>query len=495
MWRGEMNRSGSHRWSIAGHTFLVAALIVLGCASREPANAIKGVLLVSIDTLRADRIHAYGNGAISTPSSDSLAARWVLFENAFCTIPVTLPSHTSMMTGLYPHQHGVRDNGVYRVPEKVETLAEILQGEGWRTAAFVSAHVLDHSYRIDQGFDLYDDEMVEPLQQGDPIRPGRSLPDHTRRWLQTWTEPYQRKAELTATRAVEWLSGQREDHPFFCWVHLFDPHLSYTPPEPWDRAHSSNYDGPIDGTGDSFLKIARETKGRIPVRHVNRMIELYDGEVSYTDYWLGRLLEAIPDSTLVIFVSDHGEAFGEHGLFFEHQTSIFQETIRIPLIIAGPGVDDRGSRRTDLVSTIDIVPTVLDILGLRGTKGLAGEPLLRREVDPDRAIYTETHASLTAVPAPYCYKSVRTAEWCQIYRMAKPDKVVETFLHNIQDDYSELVNRYADAPGISRLMQKKFDDLIGLGMVHDSDPEAFWSLDEGEDRRKQLKALGYMGGN
>ena len=195
-----------------------------------------------------------------------------------------------------------------------------------------SAHVLDHVYRIDQGFDVYDDEMEEPLLAESPVRKNLRIPEHTRRWLDKWTEPFQRKAEVTVSRAIEWLEAGREE-PFFCWVHLFDPHLAYSPPDPWTEMYGGDYEGGIDGTAESFERIARETGGRIPVEHVDRMIALYDGEVSYSDHWVGRLLEAVPESTLVVFTSDHGEAFGEHGRFFEHQQTIFSETMRVPLIL------------------------------------------------------------------------------------------------------------------------------------------------------------------
>ena len=154
---------------LAAGTVVAAALLFLRCSAGRPAP-FPGVLIVTIDTLRSDRLHCYGNDEIATPAVDSLATAGVLFENAISPIPITLPSHTSIMTGLYPHQHGVRDNGVYRVPEKLDTAAEIFRRHGWDTAAFVSAHVLTRLYRIDQGFAHFDDEMVEPLHEENPIR-------------------------------------------------------------------------------------------------------------------------------------------------------------------------------------------------------------------------------------------------------------------------------------------------------------------------------------
>ncbi len=470
----------------------VATLLIhAGCGGGAPTNP-QNVLLITIDTLRPDRLHCYGNERIATPAIDRLAEEGVLFENAFTPIPITLPSHTSILTGLYPHQHGVRDNGVYRLDEETETIAEILGGFGYETAGFVSAHVLDHRYRINQGFGVYDDEMEEPLRVESPIRPGVRVPDHTKRWIQSWSEPYQRRAEVTVGRAVEWLEGRQSESPFFCWVHLFDPHLSYDPPAPWDVLYEGDYEGSVDGTGAAFAEIAWQTDGRVPRKHFDRMLGLYDGEIAYADHWVGRLLEAIPDSTIIVFASDHGEAFSEHGQFFEHQRTINRETVQVALIVGGPGIT-AGERRSELVSTIDIFPTILQAIGAPPVTGLPGRSLVGEGVRPGHeAIYTETLVSITAVPTPFCYKGARTSEWTLIEHVAKPDRVDGTSLHSIADDPAELENLYASQPAAYKEMSSVLESLIDLGLVDDADPVHFWSLDEGADRREQLRALGYL---
>ncbi len=252
-------------------------LLVLACSGNRADRP--NVLLVTFDTLRADHLSCYGYGRIETPTIDSLAAEGVLFESAYATAPITLPSHTSLLTGLYPHQHGVRDNGVYRLEESTETAAEILRDAGYATAAFVGAHVLDHSYRIDQGFELYDDEMEEALLADSPIKPGTRLPEYTKRWVKSWTQPYQRKAEVVAGRAIDWIRAHDKKRPFFCWVHFFDPHTSYAPPDPWGDLYGARYEGPVDGTPAAFSKVTKDIDDAEYKSHFDRMVALYDGEI------------------------------------------------------------------------------------------------------------------------------------------------------------------------------------------------------------------------
>ncbi|NNE07207.1 MAG: sulfatase, partial [Gemmatimonadetes bacterium] len=413
---------------------LPGLFFALACAP-APAGNGRSVLLITLDTTRADRIGVYGGESASTPSIDALARRGVLFERAYASIPVTLPSHTTILTGLYPHEHGVRDNGVYRVPDELTTLAEVLRDRDYRTGAFVSAHVLHSQYRIDQGFTVFDDEMVEPLRVQSPVPRGAKLPEHTKRWIDTWSRPYQRRAETTVERALEWLGADDgTDAPFFCWVHLFDPHLSYEPPAPYDTLFGDPYDGPVDGTGESFHDLAKELQGRIPRKHLDRMISLYDGEISYADEWIGRLLAAVPDSTLVVFTADHGEALGEHGQFFEHQMTIYEETMRVPLVVAGPGVPGAGVRRTEPAGSVDVFPTVLGLLGLRGGGDVSGVDLFGPGATEPRPLYGETRAALTAVPTPTGYRGVRENGWALIREIVKPDRIQKEQLFHTVDD-------------------------------------------------------------
>lgn len=473
---------------------LATLLFALACSPAPRGNG-RSVLLITLDTTRADRIGAYGSESASTPSIDALARRGVLFERAYASIPVTLPSHTTILTGLYPHEHGVRDNGVYQVPAELTTLAEVLRDQEYRTGAFVSAHVLHSQYKIDQGFTTFDDEMVTPLRAQSPVPRGVKLPDHTKRWIETWSQPYQRRAEATVTRALEWLGeSESSGEPFFCWVHLFDPHLSYEPPAPYDTLFGAQYDGPVDGTGETFHELAKQLQGRIPRVHLDRMISLYDGELSYADEWIGRLLAAVPDSTLVVFTADHGEAFGEHGQFFEHQMTIYEETMHVPLVVAGPGVPGAGARRNEPAGSVDIFPTVLGLLEMRGGSKVSGVDLFGPDASQSRPLYSETRAAETAVPTATGFRGVRENGWSLIREIAKPDRTRKEQLFHTDEDPAETNDRAGADETMLQALARSYDRFVSRELKGDAANAAFWALDEDAERRKELKALGYLGG-
>jgi arylsulfatase A-like enzyme/Tfp pilus assembly protein PilF len=305
-----------------GLPYLVAAIVgVLACcgSSEKEAPALAklrpvNVLLVTIDTLRADRLGCYGYQDAATPVLDGLAASGALFENAVAPTPLTPPSHASMFTGQYPHVHGVRNTGGFVLQSSSVTLAEILQQQGWDTAAFVGASVLKKIVGLDQGFTTYDDQMPKP----DASRQMREDPE--------------RSAAAVVDRAITWLDGQ-SGGPFFLWVHVFDPHIPYEPPAPFDQQYRARP---------------------------------YDGEVAYTDRELGRLFEAVgkkapPQETLTVVMADHGESLSEHGEF-THGIFLYESTLHIPFLLSGPGVP-AGLRVKQQARTIDLLPTLLDLLG------------------------------------------------------------------------------------------------------------------------------------
>lgn len=267
------------------------------------------VLVITLDTIRTDRLPAYGGRGVRTPAIDSLAARGVLFERAVSVAPLTLPSHTSIFSGLYPLTHGVRDNGSGVVPEDIPLLAELARQSGYRTAAFVGAFVLDSRWGLDRGFETYFDEFDlhqgELVSLGDIRRPGNEVVD----------------------RALAWLE-EAGDQPFFMWAHLYDPHAPYEPPSPYREQYA----------GQPYL-----------------------GAVAFSDAQVGRLLRALDDAglrehTAVVFVGDHGESFEDNGET-GHGFFVYEPTLRVPLIIDHPAAR-RGSRRSELVSLVDLFPTI-----------------------------------------------------------------------------------------------------------------------------------------
>ena len=326
------------------------------CDLLQPAAATGyHVLLVTLDTTRADHLSAYGSRTVRTPSIDSLLDRGVRFDQAVTSVPVTLPSHATILTGLYPYRHGVRNNGTYRLPAEQTTLAEIVREHGYRTAAFVASFVLDARFGLDQGFDLYDFEVS----------------DEGRRGPQSLTS--ERNAEHVTTGVVAWLDQRvatGDDRPFFLWVHYYDPHAPYESPQ------------------EKARPVGRRAR-----------TSAYDAEIAFMDSQLGRLLAALAAHdltrrTLIVVVSDHGESLGEHGEE-EHGGFLYEAPMRAVLILSCPTLLD-GTYRVDdrVVGTVDIVPTVLDLLGIPQPAALDGHSLLTRQLDPQRAIYMETRHTL-----------------------------------------------------------------------------------------------------
>src|SRR5512139_1322212 len=312
--------SASRRHPALIGTAVAIALAAIFLAARWfwplmlPSAGRPNVLLITIDTLRADRLGCYGDRDAATPVLDALAARGVRFPDAVAHVPLTLPSHATILTGVTPLKHGVRDNAGFVLGSTLRTLAEQFRAGGYETAAFVSGFPVHHRFGLARGFETYDDRFP---QGGDPARP-----------------PYvERRADQTIAAVTAWLARRSAEdrRPFFIWLHLFDPHAPYDPPEPY--------------------------RSRFSARP-------YDGEVAFADAQIGVLLGRLQQvgqrgQTLVLATSDHGEGLGEHGEP-THGLFIYDSTIRVPLILAGPGVPS-GRVVASLARGIDLAPTLLDL--------------------------------------------------------------------------------------------------------------------------------------
>ena len=309
-------------------------------SSKKKEEASLNLLLITIDTLRADRLSCYGSNSVKTPNIDGLAEKGTLFKKAFAHTSTTLPSHANILIGVTPLSHGVHDNSNFIVREEFLTLAEHLKGFGYSTGAVVGAYPLDLRFGLSQGFDFYDDDYGNQKFQ---------IPFYI-----------ERKAEEVIDVASKWLKGQRE--PWFLWVHCFDPHFPYESPEPF-RSEFKNHP--------------------------------YDGEVAYVDFYLGELFsylrnEGVFEKTVIVFTADHGESLGEHGEK-AHGYFAYNSTIWIPLIVYLPGAGKNQVNQT--VSHIDIFPTVCDILNVEKPSFLQGTsllPLLRGKKLSEKPIYFES---------------------------------------------------------------------------------------------------------
>ena len=301
------------------------------------------ILLISLDTVRADHLSCYGYKYNTSPNIDNLAKNGTLFKNCQVSVPLTLPSHTNLLSGLYPFKNDVRVNDQL-VPDTYPTLAEILKNNRYSTSAFIGAFILDSRFGLDRGFDLYDDDMSQ----------GITLPIEN---------PKERRAEVVNSAFLKWLDENPQE-PFFAFVHFFDPHIPYIPPE----------------------------------RFKDKFEHPYDAEIAYTDSVVGKLLNALEEmelteNTLIILLSDHGEGLEEHGEP-HHGDFIYQQTLHVPLIFHCPGLIPEGRQIEEPVSLSDIVPTILDMLGIAIPDECDGRSLLNALIYnkklPQQPIYSES---------------------------------------------------------------------------------------------------------
>jgi len=328
------------------------------------ARATPSVLWISLDTVRADRVGAFGGAAGLTPSLDALAREAVVFADVTAPMPLTAPSHTAMLTGLMPHESRVERNGV-PLPRSTQSLPRLLAEAGYDTAAFVSGFpLLERTSHLACHFHHYDDEFDPhaPLSEGARLTPFGVLAMKALHRVTPWTEPLEREADRTVDRAIEWLDGTTSDaagaRPFFAFCHLYDAHGEYLPHRPGEtRSRFWSTD-----SARERLALLEDEGER---RHV---AELYDGEVRFVDAQVGRLLDRLRargglDRTLVVVTADHGESLGEHDLWYEHISPYHVET-HVPLIVRLPGAEKAGTRVLGPAQLTDLPATVRDLLGL-----------------------------------------------------------------------------------------------------------------------------------
>jgi arylsulfatase A-like enzyme/Flp pilus assembly protein TadD len=414
---------------------LLGSALLLSCSRSRPA--VRNVLLISIDTLRADHVSAYGFPRPTTPNIDAVAREGVLFRSVHTPVPMTLPAHVSMLTGTLPPTHGLRDNLLRRLPEGSLTLAEMLKAKGFTTGAVVSSFVLDRRFGTSQGFDSYDDRFQAMHKIGDLS---------------------ERKGDEAARVAREWLD-QHRDRPFFFFVHFYDPHEPYEPPEPF----------------------ASEWKDHP-----------YEGEVAFADHGVGQVLEKLRqlglyDSTLIVITGDHGEMLGEHGEL-NHGFFIYEGALRVPLVVRVPHTE-AAARQVDLpVSLIDIVPTVLSLVGAEVPKEVQGVDLSpwiagRGAGGGARPLYAET-VTPTRYYGANSLLGVIADGWKYI-ETTRPE------LYDLRNDPGEAVNLIAREPARADALGRTLVAILAAaGRAPGPAPQSA-ALDE--ESRQRLAALGYLG--
>ncbi len=424
---------------------LLAALFTGGCGLGPSANGGENLLIITVDTLRADRLGAYGYAGAETPAMDRLASEGVRFSHAVTAAPTTLPSHATIFTGMTPPRHGVRDNAAGVLPAAALTLAEQFQASGFNTGAFVSAFVLDSRWGLSQGFDVYD---------GTPVAPGEAPAS---------PQESERIGEQTVRAALDWIDSQRGEN-WFAWIHLFDPHAPYVAPEPFRSRYAA---------------------------------DPYDGEVAYTDSLIARIRARLESSgmwagTTVILTADHGEALHEHGEP-AHGFFLYEPTLRVPLIVrlADNATDEgsaaaagRGAVVDTAVGIIDIFSTVAELWGFDASDQAEGRslaPALRGASIDTVPIYSET-----MLPKLYF-------GWHGLRAVTSGDqKFIEApreELYDLLADPGEEINLAAVQPARSGELQ---DQLVA--MVERSEAGAIGGdATTDPDRVAALRSLGYLG--
>ncbi len=407
--------------------FVAAAL---GVALAPPGSAAPNLLLVTLDTTRADRIGAWGDSSARTPRLDALARQGLRFARCDTAAPITLPSHATLLTGLLPPRHGVRDNGTFALAGRFESVAERLAAAGYDTAAVVSAVVLARRHGLDQGFRLYDDDLGAGYAEG--------------------TEVAERTAEATTAAALAALGRLRP--PFFLWVHYYDPHEEYRPPSRFVAA----------GGGRD---------------------RLYAGEIAYMDEQIGRLLDALPEKTAVVAVGDHGEMLGEHGEA-THGLLPFAGARRVPLLLAGPGVPP-GEVSDCLTRTADVTPTLLALAGVAVPPGLDGVDLLAPGRGCGRDSYTESFLPFFA----YGWYPLRTISDGRALYLQAPSPS----LFGLDTDPAEARDLAKSEPALVARWRARLERLLAAaGEALEPEVRASSPLDAATE--KQLAALGYLAG-
>jgi arylsulfatase A-like enzyme/cytochrome c-type biogenesis protein CcmH/NrfG len=401
-----------------------------------PKPTARNLVLITIDTLRADHVGAYGYARARTTALDKIAGGGALFERAFAAAPITLPSHATLITGRYPPGHGARDNGM-RVSETVPTLATELHAKGFATAAFVAAFPLDHQFGLSRGFDVYGDRL--PRDADGRLaneRPAASVVNDAIAWLTTISNP--QSNPQSAIRNPQ----------FFLWVHLFEPHAPYGDPS-----------------------------------SARPILDRYDEEIATADHEAGRLISALGPAaahTLIVVAGDHGEAFGEHGEY-AHSIFVYDTTLRVPLMMSGPGIP-AGTRVSDPVTLADVAPTVMRALGspMRDVDGIDLSPAFSRTPLPQRELYAESFAPLVEFGwAPL--RSVRAGNW-KVIAAPKPE------LFDVANDPGEQVNAILSQAAVAGPLLTRAERYSTDGLGGNRAQVA-------GEAAERLRALGYSSGS
>jgi arylsulfatase A-like enzyme len=439
-------------WISALLLLLAAIWLAISFPNQTSKKAGLNVVLITLDTTRPDHLGYNGYGNARTTNIDCLAEQGVAFAQAIAPLPITLPSHCSMLTGLEVFSHGLRDNGTFYVRDDITTLAEILKKKGYKTAAVIASFVLDKRFNLNQGFDFYEDELDNQS-------------DNKNNKISTWVghsyRRFDRPASEVSRIASDWLEKNYKEK-FFLWVHFYDPHQPYNPPPQYKS------------------EIGKEPH------------QSYDGEIAYMDHELGKLINKIKEKnltakTLIVVASDHGEALGEHDKFIGHGFFTYEEEIKSALIFVLPGFMPKTKKIHAMVSLASVTPTILDILGMKANIKFDAKSLYPRILNKEKKnqgeLYCETIMPEIRFGKPAVH-ALRTDKFKIVYK-PKPKSIslykldVDPFEKNNIFDmknkshfamFSKLLSYIKKIESIKNLPTKKMD----------------------EETREKLRSLGYI---
>jgi arylsulfatase A-like enzyme len=506
-WKGLPNRR-----SLSGLASLVLLLPLLHMESPSAVGApqnksdqltrLPNVLMVTLDTTRADHIGAYGYDRIDTPAFDGLAEEGVLFEEAFAQIPVTGPSHLGLFSGTGPWRHGNLLNGV-PIPPEIRTLPVMLLESGYQTGAFVSAYVLNSDLGFDRGYQVYDDDF-SGIHGTSRLLWSRLLSMWSRH--QNPHAVVERRGEDTVDLALRWLDGRSADHPWMMWVHLFDAHGPYAPPAPFDtkyyagdpRSAEHNSMDKVEGVAD-YLK-----DSLTGIRDVDWVRAQYDGEIAYADTQLQRLLDAVDargekQDTLVVVAGDHGESLGDNGVWFDHGDDLFSASTHVPLVISWPGQLVKGRRVKGPVELTDVLPTLTDLLRFPLPTDIDGQTLMgtwvtrsmrfqARGMGFDRAANLAARKAGTIDEPTHRMVFLRSKDMLYIHRDAEGVSDELYALDALEENRLALVREDEMGVKITDVLREQAEGLLqdGIQGVEQS------NVPLSPAARARLKALGYI---
>lgn len=454
------------------------SLIVWPALSPVQGAERPNIILISVDTLRADHLSCYGYPRETTPFIDSLARKGVRFENAFANASWTLPSHLSLMTSRYPHHHGV-ENDDRVLPASAVTLAETLKAEGYSTTAFISWVYVSAQFGFDQGFDAYH-ELLPPQSAVD---------DSTHAAI---------KAEDVVSRVIPWADGAARQ-PFFLFLHLFDPHINYEPPKTYEAMFAPTRESMLKGSFSNlqpYIRGLHAEPKRILPEDLRRMTGLYDGEIRYVDDQLRRLFTRLGErgllaNTIIALTSDHGEELDDHGSMEGHQWTLYDEVLHVPLILCLPRGESAGTVARSLAQSIDIAPTLLAAAGATAPAEFQGRNLLAPSVA------SESYGTLVFSEVKRFNRkwSVRNERYKLIFTGdRKPGDRDEHArqgyeLYDLASDPGETKNIYSNIPPMAAAMRSALRRWMAEGTGSQANFEKPVLTDRQMDR---LRGMGYV---